>query len=210
MSAHVNLGQLTLLIAGAVVGAALLAGAIYAVHRSIRGSLKLETIAAPRVRAENEEAFTLAAMQGVIAQLRSEQKSAQEKLLAAEREADELARRLEVIVREMDQAVLIFNKQGFASGANPRARDVLGPDAWSHRRYPEMLAHLPKVAEWVGACLASGSEARKETAEFEPSEGQRPVRVSVLPLRNKSGAVDGAVCLIRFLREQSGAPAISS
>ena len=207
MLAHLNLGQLSLLIAGAVVGAGLLVGAVYALHRSIRGSLQAEPTAAPRVRAENEAAFTVAALQAVIAQVRSEQKATQEKLLAVERESDELARRLDVVVREMDQAVLIFNQQGFVSAANPRARDLLGPDAWSRRRYPEMLAHLPKVAEWVGGCLASGSEARRETAEFEPGEGKRPVRVSVLPLRDKSGALDGAVCLIRFQREQSDTPA---
>jgi len=211
MTRHISFTQMSLLVGGAVVGAAVLIGIIYALHRGIRASLKQDTLKPPRVREENETAFTLAAMQAVIAQVRSEQKSTAEKLLGAERRVDELARRFEAIVREMDQALLIFGRDGFVSAANPRVRELLGPDSWSHRRYPETLAVVPKVAEWVGACLESGSETRKETTEIDtPDKGRRSLLVSVLPLHDKSGSVDAAVCLLRLLREGPPPPVVKN
>jgi PAS domain-containing protein len=198
MTSHLSFLQLTFLIGGAIVVALVLIVAIYALHESIRRTLKPDDLKPPRVRVEDETAFTLATMQAVIAQLKDEQKTTQAKLGAAEQRAEENARKIALLVQEMDQGLMIFDRQGFLAQANAHARELLGPDTWSRRRYAELLQSIPKLAELVGACLETGTETRREMVEYPAGdESARAMVVSVLPLRNRNGNTEAVVCLVQ-------------
>jgi PAS domain-containing protein len=198
MTPHLSFLQLTFLIGGAVVVALVLIGAFYALHKSIRGTLKPEEFKAPRVRAENETAFTLATMQAVISQLKDEQRATQARLTAAEQRAEQNARKAALLVQEMDQGLMIFDSQGFLIQSNALARELLGPDAWSRRRYAELFQSIPELIELVRTCLETGAETRKQTVECQPRDGSaRATAVSVLPVRDRSGSTEAVICWLR-------------
>ncbi len=197
MTSHLSFLQLTFLVGGAVVVALVLIVAIYALHRSIRGTLKPDDFKPPRVRVEDETAFTLATMQAVIVKLKDEQKTTQEKLAAAEQRAEENARKIALLAQEMDQGLMVFDRQGFLIQANAPARELLGPDTWSRRRYAELLQSIPGLAELVRTCLETGAETRKQTVEYEAGdEGTRAIAVSVHPVRDRNGTTEAVVCLL--------------
>jgi PAS domain-containing protein len=204
MTSHLSFLQLTFLIGGAMVVALVLIVAIYALHKSIRGTLKPDDFKPPRVRVDDETAFTLATMQAVIVQLKDEQKATQAKLAAAEQRGEENARKIALLAQEMDQGLMVFDRQGFLTQANAPARELLGPDTWSRRRYAELFQSIPKLAELVQTCLETGAEIRKQTVEHQTGdEGTRAIAVSLLPVRDRSGSTEGVVCL---LREASSPP----
>jgi len=99
---------------------------------------------------------------------------------------------------------MVFDRQGFLTQANAPARELLGPDTWSRRRYAELFQSIPKLAELVQTCLETGAEIRKQTVEHQTGdEGTRAIAVSLLPVRDRSGSTEGVVCL---LREASSPP----
>lgn len=198
MTSHLSFLQLTFLVGGAVVVALVLIVAIYALHKSFRGTLKPDDFKLPRVRVEDETAFTLATMQAVIAQLKDEQKTTQEKLVAPEQRAEENARKIALLAQEMDQGLMVFDRQGFLTQANAPARELLGPDTWSRRRYAELFQSIPKLAQLVRTCLETGAETRKETVEGQTGdESTRAMVVSVLPMRDRNGKTEAVACLLR-------------
>jgi PAS domain-containing protein len=207
MTPHISFLQLTFLIGGTVVVALVLVGAIYALHKSIRRTLKPDDFKPPRVRAENETAFTLATMQAVIAQLKDEHKTTQARLAAAERRAEQKARKVALLVQEMDRGLVIFDSEGFLIQSNAPARELLGPDAWSHRRYAELFQSIPKLVELVRTCLATGAETRKQNVDHQAGdEGVRAIAVSVLPLRDRSGSTEAVVCFLRGVSSRQTPP----
>lgn len=198
MTSHLSFLQLTFLVGGAVVVALVLIVAIYTLHKCFRGTLKPDDFKPPRVRVTDETAFTLATMQAVIAQLKDEQKATQAKLVAAEQRAEENTRKIPLIAQEMDQGLMVFDRQGFLIQANAPARELLGPDTWSRRRYAELLQSIPRLAELVRTCLETGAETRKQTVEYEAGdEGTRAIAVSVLPVRDRNGNTEAVACLLR-------------
>ena len=94
---------------------------------------------------EDEAAFTLATVKAVVTQLKTEQKTMQEKLGAAERRADENARQFELLAREIHQGLIIFDPQGYIAFSNPLVRTMLAMDTWSRRRYAEIFNDIPAV-----------------------------------------------------------------
>ncbi len=188
MTSHLSFLQLTFLIGGAMVVALVLIVAIYALHKSIRGTLKPDDFKPPRVRVDDETAFTLATMQAVIVQLKDEQKATQAKLAAAEQRAEENARKTALLAQEMDQGLMVFDRQGFLTQANAPARELLGPDTWSRRRYAELFQSIPRLAELVRTCLETGAETRKETVEYQTGdEGSGPLRSQCFPFATGAG-----------------------
>jgi PAS domain-containing protein len=207
MTSHLSFPQLTFLIGGAVLVAIVLIVTIYVLHKSFRRTLKPDDLKPPRVRAEDETGFALAALQGVVAQLKAEQKATQAKLAVAEQRADESTRKIALIAQEMDQGVMVFDRQGFLTQANAPARALLGPDAWSHRRYAELFQSIPRLAELVRTCLQTGAETRKETVEYQTAEeSTRAITVSVLPIRDRNRSTEAVVCLLRGVSSRQQPP----
>ena len=173
---------------------------IYLLQKSLSRTRKAEGAKLEKVRVDDEAAFTLAAVKGVIAQLKSEQKVAEEKLVAAERRAEENARKFELLAREFEHGLIIFDAQGFISFSNSRVRKVLAVDTWSRRRYGEIFQDFPALAQLIGECFETGTETRKGSVDFQGSDGRtRRVEVSVLLTRDSVGALEIVACMFREL-----------
>src|SRR5438046_7489401 len=84
---------------------------------------------------ENPSAFMAASMQGVIHQLREQEKEL-ERLHRIERERAEQTERLsEEVTRNMPAGLLVVNATGIISSSNPAAEQVLGIRGLPFRRY---------------------------------------------------------------------------
>jgi hypothetical protein len=198
MRPHLSLQQLTILTASFVFLAGIVFLGIYLLHKSIRENLKPDDVKPPRLRDEDDTAFIIATLQAVIAQLKTTGKHLGEKLAAAERRADQNARQTDMIAREIDEAMIIFDAMGFIAHASAPVREALAIDTWSRRRYPEVLASMPSVAEMVSACLETGVETSQELVEFAGrDESARKAAVAVLPVRDRVGSVEAVVCFFR-------------
>jgi PAS domain-containing protein len=150
------------------------------------------------VRVENEAAFTLAALQAVIAEVKNELKTAQERLSAAERRADQDARKFEFIAREVDEGLMVFDREGFITVSNAHVSNLLAVDTRSRRRYSEILESIPRLVEMIGASLEAAVEIRREKVEYQNWEGsKRAMEVSVFPIRDKRGETEAVACLFR-------------
>ena len=88
---------------------------------------------------ENASAFMAASMQGVIQQLREQEKEL-ERLHRIEKERAEQTERLsEEVTRNMPAGLLVVNAMGIISSSNPAAEQVLGIRGLAFRRYSEAL-----------------------------------------------------------------------
>lgn len=199
MHAPLSPQHLLWLFGGAALIFAVLLVAVYRLQKSFTRGLKPEADAPQEeLRVKDEAAFTLGAVKGVITQLKEEQSANQEKLLAAERRADENARKFDLLAREVDFGFLIFDAEGFIAFSNPQVRKVLAVDTWSRRRYNEIFNHLPEVTEFIARCFDTGTEGRKKLFEFPGwSEGTTQVEVSVLPSRDPFGKLQMVACVFR-------------
>jgi PAS domain-containing protein len=200
MHSHFNPQQMILLFGGAVVVICVLILGVYLLQKAIGRTLKQEEPKPPKVRVDDEAAFTLATVKGVIAQLKADQKVTQEKLLAAERRAEENTRKFELLAREIDYGLMIFDAEGFITFSNPLVRKVLAVDIWSRRRYAEIFHDLPELSKLIGECVETGTEVRKRIVEFQGSDrSRRRMEVSVMTTRDRSGATEVVACVFRDL-----------
>jgi PAS domain-containing protein len=200
MNPHLNLPQLMMLLGGAVLVITVLILAAYLFQRTISRTLNPEESKTAKVRVDDEAAFTLATVKAVLTRLKTDQKVTQEKLVAAERRAEENACKFELLAREIDFGLMVFDAEGFITFSNPLVRKVLAVDTWSRRRYGEIFHDNPALSGLVGECFETGAETRKKTIEFQGDDkSRRRVEVSVLPTRNRSGALEVVACVFREL-----------
>ncbi|HMD86116.1 MAG TPA: hypothetical protein VKO18_15590 [Terriglobia bacterium] len=192
--------SLILLVGGALLFGSALTLGVYLLQRSFNRTLKPNKPRRAKVRVEDEAAFTLATIRAVVTQLKTEQKVTQEKLVVAERRAEENARKFELLAREIDYGLMVFDAEGFISFSNPLVRKLLALDTWSRRRYAEIFNDIAPLSELIGACFATGTEVRKKTVEFQGSDGSnRRLEVSILQTRDRSGAMEVVACVFREL-----------
>jgi PAS domain-containing protein len=190
--------NLILLVGGAVLFGGILTLGVHLLQRSFSRGLKTDKARHAKVRLEDEAAFTLATIKAVVTQLKADQKATQEKLVVAERQAEEKARQFEILAREIDLGLISFDAQGYISFSNPLVREMLGIDTWSRRRYPEIFHDIPAVSALIGNGFETGTEVRKKPIEFQGLDGsKRRVEVSVLPTQDRSGARESVVCVFR-------------
>jgi PAS domain-containing protein len=198
MHPHYNPQQLIMLFGGAVVVGSTVILGVYLLQKSLGRTLKPEEPKAAKVRVDDEAAFTLATVKGVLAQLKSDQKTTQEKLIAAERRADENAHKFELLAREIEYGLLLFDGDGFITFSNPLVRRVLAVDTWSRRRHGEIFHDLPAISKLIDECVDTGTDIRKSPVEFQGSDGsKRQLEVSVLTTRDRSGNMEVIACVFR-------------
>lgn len=198
MNPALNSQRLFLLFGGAVVVISALLLVVYLLQRSLGRKFKSAGPKPARVHLDDEPAFTLATVNSVMTQLKNDQKSSQEKLVVAERRADESTRKFELLAREIDYGLMVFDTEGFVSFSNPLARKLLGVDTWSKRRYEETFQYLPDLSSIIGVCFRAGVETRKRAFKVSGMDGkERVVEASVLPSHDRSGALEFVVCLVR-------------
>lgn len=198
MRPHPQLPQLMMLLAGALLVASVLILIVYLLQKAFRPTSKAGDSERPKVALDDEAAFTMATVKGVISQLKTEQKSAQDELIAAERQAEQSARKLSLIAAEFDQGLMIFDGDGYITFANARMRKLLPIDTWSHRRFTEIFQDTPILSEIVGKCFELRTELRQEKFDLPGSDGgARRLEITALPSFDRSGAMDFVACIFR-------------
>jgi hypothetical protein len=153
MHPQFNSQQLILLLGGAVLVITFLLLGVYFLQKYISRTLKGDDLKPAKVRVQDEAAFTLATIKAVITQLKTDQKVTQEKLVVAERRAEENARKFELLAREVDFGLMIFDAEGFITFSNPLVRKILAVDTWSRRRYGEIFHDLPVLSKLIAECF---------------------------------------------------------
>src|SRR5256884_319557 len=153
-------------------------------------------------RTENPSAFMAASMQGVIQQLREQEKEL-ERLHRIEKERAEQTERLsEEVTRNMPAGLLVVNATGIISSSNPAAEQALGIRGLGFRRYSEALGASSGMSRLIAECLASGTIFRREQVEHIPPAGDtRHLGVTISPIRRGEGKISGAICLLTDLTE---------
>jgi PAS domain S-box-containing protein len=191
----------------AALGAGLLAitGLVVFVMRKIFQSTREGQKNSPETsgpRTENPSAFMTASMQGVIQQLREQEKEL-ERLHKIEKERAEQTERLsEEVTRNMPAGLLVVNATGIVSTSNPAAEQVLGIRGLGFRRYSEALGTTSELTKLVAECLATGKIFRREEVEHVPPAGDtRHLGVTISPIRRGEGKISGAICLLTDLTE---------
>lgn len=198
MTPHLSLSQLSFLVGVILAVGAVITLTIYFFHRIVRQGLRKEDLTESAVRVDDQNAFALAAMQAVIGSMKEEQKKTLDSLRAAQQLAEDALRKLEIISQEMQQGLIIFDREGFIRMANPAIRSMLQIDTWSRRRYPEIFGRDSKLTEMVEDCLETGRLTKSGSVEHKTASGEvRPINVSVVPLRTQEGTIEGAVCLVQ-------------
>jgi PAS domain-containing protein len=198
MNPLLNMQHLVFLFGAALLGVCVLILGIYLLQKFLRPSLKLEEAPRVKVRVEDEAAFSLETVKSVIAQLKTEQKTLQEKLVEAERRAEMNARKFDLLAREIDYGLITFDDQGMITFSNSLVREVLGVDTWSRRRFTEIFRDFPELSRLIGECIETGAETRSTPCKLAQSDGTvLGVEVSVLATCDRRGARDVVACLFR-------------
>jgi PAS domain S-box-containing protein len=200
-----NAQHLWVIAAALGVGLLAMTGLVVFVMRRIFQSTRegqKESIETSAPRTENSSAFMTASMQGVIQQLREQEKEL-ERLHKIEKERAEQTERLsEEVTRNMPAGLLVVNATGIISTSNPAAEQVLGIRGLGFRRYSEALGTTSELTKLVAECLATGKIFRREEVEHVPPAGDtRHLGVTISPIRRGEGKISGAICLLTDLTE---------
>jgi two-component system sensor histidine kinase HydH len=168
--------------------------------QNTRDAHKVEFNAAPRT--ENPSAFMAASMQGVILQLREQEKEL-ERLHKIEKERAEQTERLsEDVTRNMPAGLLLVNATGIISSSNPAAEQTLGIHGLGFRRYSEALGESSELTKLIADCLATGKIFRRAQVEHaSPSGETHRLGVTISPIRRGNEKINGVICLLTDLTE---------
>jgi two-component system nitrogen regulation sensor histidine kinase GlnL len=193
------------IIAGLGIAVLAVAGvAVYLLRKFFQSSKEeqQEKIAAGGPRTENASAFMAASMQGVIQQLREQEKEL-ERLHKIEKERAEQTERLsEEVTRNMPAGLVVVNATGIISTSNPAAEQVLGIRGLGFRRYSEALGEDSQLTKLVGVCLETGRIFRRAEVQHVPPAGDtRHLGVTISPIRRGEGKINGVICLLTDLTE---------
>ena len=161
-----------------------------------------ESVATSAPSTENASAFMAASMQGVIQQLREQEKEL-ERLHKIEKERAEQTERLsEEVTRNMPAGLVVVNATGIISSSNPASEQVLGIRGLGFRRYSEVLGQDSALTKLVAECLETGRIFRREEVEHVPPAGDtRHLGVTISPIRRGEGKINGVICLLTDLTE---------
>src|SRR6266568_37369 len=202
MALHLTPPEVRMLLASVVLFLALLLLAVYFIHKFFKERRKKLDFNPKSPRAENETGFAVAAMQGVIARMKEQERELDELRRAAEQRAKETARLSDNVIREMPSGLMVFDRAGFITTANPAVRAMLGVDTWSRRRFPEILGPQTALAELIRECLERGKTVTRETVEYRTAQGEtRVLGMSLSPFPGSANEIEGAVCLLTNLTE---------
>ena len=202
IASQLSKGRFSLLVGSSVMLAGLLGIGFYFLHKTFQQQRAELDLSSKSPIVDNEATFAMATMQGVIARMKEQERELTGLRRAAEQREKESARISENIIREMPSGLMVFNRQGFITAANPAVRTLLGVDTWSRRRYPKILGADSSVAAQIRECLETGKTTTRETIEYTTPRGDvRFLGMSLSSFHGPGGEVDGAVCLLSDLTE---------
>ena len=195
MTQHLSISQVTLLV-GITIGIGLVLVA-YAIHKAFHGRREELDLNPKSPRAQDEAAFAVATLQGVITNLKAQQQELREELRATRERAKEIAHLSEIMIREMPGGLLVFDRAGFIINANRAVAELLQIDTWSRRRYPEMLGPESALTGYIRKCLESGKTHTREGVEYMPPRGEsRLLEMTLAPVQAQDSRIGGAVCIL--------------
>jgi PAS domain S-box-containing protein len=193
------------LLGTATVLGVLLVVVAYVFHKAVRHALREEEPRPAASRVSDDAPLIVATLQGVIANLKEQQRKAGDIYRATEQRATETTRLLETVAEEMEEGLIVFSRDGLIRLANPAARKLLTLDTESRRRYPEVFGPESELAALVRACLEGEKVTRGARVELRTAGGEvRVLSVSVMPFRGSSSETAGAMCLLRAWPPESG------
>ena len=200
-----NTQHLWMIAAGLGIGFLVVTGVVVYLMRKFFQSTReqqKEEFKSSGPRTGNPSAFMAASMQGVIQQLRDQEKEL-ERLHRIEKERAEQTERLsEEVTRNMPAGLLVVNATGIISSSNPAAEQVLGIRGLAFRRYSEALGPSADMTKLIAECLSTGKIFRREELEHLPPAGDtRRLGVTISPIRRGEGKISGAICLLTDLTE---------
>src|SRR5437899_830945 len=200
-----NTQHLWMIAAGLGVGFLAVAGlVVFLMRRSFRSRRdeQKEEFKASGPGTENPSAFMAASMQGVIQQLREQEKEL-ERLHRIEKERAEQTERLsEEVTRNMPAGLLVVNAAGIISSSNPAAEQILGIRGLGFRRYSEALGASSGLTKLIAECLSTGRIFRREQVEHRaPAGDTRQLGATISPIRRGTENINGAICLLTDLTE---------
>jgi len=194
---NLNPLQITLLLGAGLVIVGLTAFLLYVIHKAFRQQRHPEDFRPTSPKSGDESSILLASMQGVLSRMKARERELEALLREAEQHADSSTRTLEAVVRDLTVGLLILTRDGFLALANPVAREFLGVDTWSRRRYPEILGAESPLALQLRSALEGGASLRTEAVEYRTPNGiVLLLEVTLSPFYGRSGQVEGAVCLL--------------
>jgi PAS domain-containing protein len=198
---------MVLLLGGGLLIVGLTAFVLYAIHKAFQQQRKPEDFRASSPKSGDESSLLLASMQGVLSRMKARERELEALLREAEQRADWSTRTLEAVVRGLPVGLLIFTREGFLALSNPLARELLGVDTWSRRRYPEILGAESPLALHLRSALEGGAPLRAEALEHQLPDGTTVLlEVTLSPFYGRTGQAEGAICLLHKGGITSGVP----
>ena len=154
--------------------------------------------------ARDETEFVLETFQGVVAQLRAQQRELERLSAQASARAASAERFSERIVASVPSGLIAFDAGGRATMVNAPARTLLETDGDAEgRAFDQLLRNAPDLIEMVRTCLNSGELYRREEVAAVCADGRaRRLGVTVAPIDPQPGrGARGAFCLLTDLTE---------
>jgi signal transduction histidine kinase len=160
-------------------------------------------------RPSDPSAFVMATYQGVIQQMREQEKEL-ERLHRMERQRAEESQQLAAtIMKNMATGLVMLNARGLITESNPAAKGTLGHQVLTGRDYKEVFwpgyhsfDTLPEGMVAVNDCLSTGNTVRRMTLNYTAPNGQIMVLgIGFSPIRAVDGAIGGAIMLLTDLTE---------
>ncbi len=204
--------ELLLRLAGGLLVIGVVLGASLFLTRKLFKSWQKELqgdVAAPPPRPEDAAQFAMAAYQGVIQQMREQEKEL-ERLNRAERQRAEESQQLAAtIMTNMATGLVMLNARGLITESNPAAKLTLGHQLLSGRDYKEVfwpghesMDALPDGLVALQDCLTTGHTVRRMTMNYRPPQGPSMVLgIGFSPIRAADGGIGGAIILLTDLTE---------
>ncbi len=123
---------------------------------------------------------------------------------AAAPDANALDRAARNVVEHMNSALLVLDKAGDVTFANPTASQLLGADGakLTGRAFGHWFPGVPRGQLLVQPTLAHGAKLRGAEAMITREDGRAiPIGLSVAPLRSARGEPDGAIVIFQDLTD---------
>jgi signal transduction histidine kinase len=170
----------------------------------------------PSARTESE--FVVETFQALIQQIQSKEKELAELHAQERRRAERSERFSERLIANIPSGIIGIDSKGFVTTANAKAREILSMlDIGSEDvalqgidqglevtgvEYRALFKSSPKMVDLISKCLVSGASFRREEVEMAHSDGRvRHLGLSISPVTDSSGSLEGALCLMTDLTE---------
>ncbi len=187
----------------AVVLVAFVLVLLVAMRRHFRRGLRASPAPPDPARHTNDPAaFMTASMQGVIQKLREQEKELEVLHRREKERAEQTERVSEAVTRNMPAGLLIVNRSGIVTSANPAAETALGVRALAFRRYTELFGADSMLSRLLTRCLEHLETHQREELEYvTPSGDVRQLGVTISPILSAPDTASGALCLLSDLTE---------